>query len=171
MKNNQIVILGPSGVGKTYALRKVFNIPPGFGTVSAITRPVITNGYQFLPEVSSSFMRRHEDRMWDFLNNGNTTITDVNEAFSFNLLNKLIEPKIILLTAEEDEIRERLSYRNTRNPKQADKSIRRLKRLKEAGYLQMTQSQLVTHLKDLIYGPNIGEIRALRHGRQHAVRG
>lgn len=148
----QIIVTGPSGCGKTYALRKVFGVGEGFGCKTAITSPAQINGYQFLPEVSNGFIKRHGNKMWDFINNGNITVTDVNYAFRFNLMEKLPNAEIIVLRANEDEIAERLAMRNTRNPKQAAKSIKSMNKLLSSDYKSMTQAELIDYLTQQIYG-------------------
>ena len=144
--------MDPSGVGKTYALRQVFDVGKGFGCVSALRNPKIINGYQFLPEVSNKFAKKYEKEMWEFINNGNITVSDVNMDFKFNLMNKLDGAKVIALQANDAEIKWRLSNRNTRNERQYIKSAKKMTTLLKEGYDVMTQPQLIKYLTNLIYG-------------------
>ena len=155
-----IVILGCSGSGKDYAVKKAFDIvikPYSYGTVKAIRKPIVKNGYQYLPELNNTKLRLAGDDFYKYLNNGNTTITTVNSVVPFGLKyfrdNTLCN--VIFLDATDEEIRRNMFGRRECTSKQNGKENVYNRALKSRDslrkkYQSHTQDEVVELIRSLI---------------------
>ena len=112
------MITGSSGSGKTTLLRKIFRFSE-YGIKTKGVQSVIEsnwniNGFQYLPEPVRLYLGL-EPKLVRWLNNGNTTIADVNPRFKdlYTIVDKYgIDYKEMLLDSTDKEIRRNLTKRN-----------------------------------------------------------
>ena len=149
-----IVILGSSGVGKTYAFKTAFKLGQ-YGCKSAITKNIASaNGYQFLPEVQGGIHKSHSKELNSFLLNGNITIADVNPRFKVLipiLENLQFDIKYLLLDTDDETIEKNIRSRRTRATTDIDKavamSLNDQRKLRMKGYKTITQDLLIRTLE------------------------
>ena len=162
-----IVILGVSGVGKTYALKEVFNIDNNSALNSVKTgsnaNTRVYNGYQYLPELTGNIKKLIDPKQlrW-FLTNGYITITDINPKYKTVLVPELerhTDIEYLVLTATNDEIKDRLNVRqSSRHAKRSKEetladSIKEQNKLLQTDYKKFNQEELIEYLNKLLNKP------------------
>ena len=151
-----IIITGCSAVGKTYAMRKVFNVQETYGCTKAIRQnKYVINGYQYLPELSMTKWDT-ENLIQSFFDNGNITILEQNSGF--NKAGKYLtnhEIEYIHLVADKDTILNNIQLRGTSRSTQTKEEkvhfgIKLQNRTKLKQYKQMTQNEVINYVSKLI---------------------
>lgn len=153
-----IVILGVSGVGKTHALKEVFNVDKAYGYATALKGMIPVKGkYQYIPELKGNAIKNSKDVLLEIFKK--PVITEVNYVVP-SALHWLVSLncKIIILSSTIEEI-----TRNMKTRKGADKStlinksINSQTRLLTGGfktyniekYETLTQKQLILYLNEI----------------------
>ena len=102
-----IVIKAPSGLGKTYALRKVFNT--SYGYKRACKNPLSKNRWIYIPEMRNTRTEGVLESFDDIVANNNV-VTSINSTAPF-ALKRINNPIVITLTATDEEIARNINSR------------------------------------------------------------
>lgn len=164
--NLSVVVQGPSGIGKTYALRKAFGIDGvyGYKRVTTGKTPVATLGrLHYIPELRNT--RHNKEAVMDgfvsLLTREGVAVTDLNTTapFAKRLLQEHSIPYYVTLTATDSEIRDRVMARPSAPNATLTKEEVIAKSIANRDYVLdntfcdevMTQEEFVEYLRDIAF--------------------